>query len=253
MNFMRRERIAELLKEKGSISLKELSEIFSDVSEMTLRRDLMWAEEQGIAVRIRGGAKYQPGIQHREPSYDVRAIENRLAKEKIARLAIPYIKYGGSIFLDSGTTSMALAKLLPDMNLSLLTSGPNIALEAAKKNIPDITLAGGSLNRSNLSLSGHVAVASVGGINIDTAFITPSGYTAESGFTCGNYDEGEVKRTVISKARTVILLIDNSKMGRMLPFTFAVIGDADIIITDKHPPKELMESAGKSGVTVICE
>jgi len=253
MNFMRRERIAELLKERGSISLKELSSIFADVSEMTLRRDLLWAEEQGIAVRIRGGAKYQPGVQNREPSYDVRAIENRMAKEKIARLAIPYIKYGGSIFLDSGTTTMALAKLLPDMNLSLLTSGPNIALEASKKNIPDITLTGGSLNRSNLSLSGHVALNSVDGINIDTAFITPSGYTADAGLTCGNYNEGEMKRLIISKARTVIMLIDNSKIGKMLPFTFAHLEDADIVITDMRPPEELMEKAAASGVTVVFE
>ena len=88
-------------------------------------------------------------------------------------------------------------------------------------------------------------------INIDIAFIVASGYSAEGGFTCGKEAEAFVKHEVIRKARTVAMLLDNSKIGAMLPFTFANMEDIDYLITEAEIPEQTAEEAAKYGVKLL--
>ncbi|MBO5670600.1 MAG: DeoR/GlpR transcriptional regulator, partial [Clostridia bacterium] len=88
-------------------------------------------------------------------------------------------------------------------------------------------------------------------INIDIAFLTPSGLTAENGFTCGNYSECEFKQLIIKKARKVVLLMDSSKIDKSLPYTFADIGEIDAIITNRDLPPELSRKAQENGTEII--
>lgn len=253
MTFTRREKIRKMLTENGNISLSELSSVFPDVSEMTLRRDLEYFEEQGVAVRVRGGARLLDPADSKEPSYIKRVDTNKLAKEKIAFLAAKYVSSGSSVYIDSGTTAMALAKILPDINLNILTSGPNIAMELSNKRNININMTGGNLSRSNLSLSGPSAMNCIELMNIDTAFIVTSGLAVEGGFTCGDYNECTLKKAVIKKARTVILLADSSKVGKLLPFTFAKPEDIDVIITDKPIPDDVLKAINKDNTIIICD
>lgn len=248
----RREAIKKILREKGVVYLKELEELFPDLSSMTLRRDLEKLEDEGFAIKIRGGAR-STGIDFsaHEQIYSRRATQNLQAKRNIAFRALTYIETGRSVFLDSGTTVMELAKILPDVNLSILTSGPNIAIEILKKYNPTVNLIGGIINRDNLSVSGAHALNFVKSVNIDVAFMAPVGGSAEDGFSCGNYTEFEVKRAIVKKANKVIVLMDSSKFGHSLPFTFATLKDIDILISDGEYSPELLSKAKENGVEVI--
>lgn len=251
MTSVRREEIKRFIEEKGVVSLKELSAEFSSVSTMTIHRDLDALEDEGVIVRMRGGAKYVGSASNQEPAYDLRAVKNRAAKEVIAKKAAAFIGGGSAVFLDSGTTMMALAAAMPDVNVSVFTSGPNIALEAAKKQNPIISMCGGMLNRSNMTLTGSSATEMLSKINIDVAFLVASGYSGEGGFTCGREGDAQVKIGVVKKARTVIMLMDHSKLGKLLPFTFATMDDIDYLITEAPLPEELRAEAKNRNVTIL--
>ncbi|MEE1279314.1 MAG: DeoR/GlpR family DNA-binding transcription regulator [Oscillospiraceae bacterium] len=252
MNTIRREQMLEFIKAKKTVSLKELIQMFSDVSTMTIHRDLDYMEKKGVIERVRGGARYlPPEFDHREPAFIEREVANRGQKEIIARKAVSLIRSGSSIFIDSGTTTMALASLIEDVPLNVVTNSPNIAVALSDRSLVNLTLCGGTLEKRNLSLYGSGAVSTIEKINIDLAFVVPSGFTAESGFSCGNDGEAVVKSLICKKARSVALLIDSSKLDKVMPFTFASAEDIDYLICDKPLPSELSDALRQKGVSIL--
>ncbi len=250
---VRREKILKLLRQNGIVMFKDLQAMFPEVSGMTLRRDLEYFEKIGEAVRIRGGARYIPALRGQEDVYALRAAKNQEAKDKIAKIALRFIETRRSVFLDSGSTVMSLARQLPDSTYSILTSAPNIAMEVSKRYKPAVTIIGGLINRSNLSVSGMQSALFIQSVNVDLAFVVGSAYSPKNGFTVGNCGEGELKQKIIEKADKTILLIDSSKFGKSMTYTFASMKDIDILITDKKPSDEIMDLAQQSDVTVIWE
>lgn len=239
MKQQRRTTIMELLEEKGTVYLSELSRLFPEVSVMTLRRDLDYFEEKGTAVRIHGGAqKKKAGI---EPLYSFRETRNRAQKEHIARLCLSYIEEGSSIFVDCGTTAMEIAKIFPDKRLSVVTSGPNVGMEISRRKDADVTILGGQLNSENFSVSGKLTENMLDNINIDVAVVAASGCSLSGAFSCGSYNESELKRKVLARAQTKIVVADESKFNKSLMFTFASYEDVDIFITSSRPPEEIEE------------
>ena len=176
---------------------------------------------------------------------------NESQKDIVAQKAVGFIREGSSIFLDGGTTMMELAKIIPDMYLNVVTNGPDIALAIAEKMRPAITLCGGVLNRKNLAVFGYSALEMLSKINIDVAFISASGYSEECGFTCGFEEQVKLRRLLIEKARSVIILMDSTKFGRMLPYTFAKMEDVNFLVTDQTPSQEMLELAQKNNVTIL--
>lgn len=252
MKTERRDAIRNLLLTKPFISFSELEEKFPNVSSMTLRRDIEFFEKQGEAIKVRGGARSMKFITtSMEATFSSRLNENMYAKEKVVRMAINMIETGRSLFLDSGTTVLRLAELLPDERLNITTTGPNIALELIKKRLPIVNIVGGMLNRDNISLSGIQAIKYIEDINIDTAFIVPSGVSAQNGFTCGNYSECEFKKMIVQKANRVLILMDTSKQEKCLPYTFCAFHEVDAIITNEHLPEDIARSAEAAGAKII--
>ena len=251
MSYQRREKILEILKRNGTVMLHDLEKIFPDISSMTLRRDLDFFEKLGEIVRIRGGAKYIKSLTpSQEDVYELREIKNQAAKEHIAALAAAYAEDGRSIYIDSGTTGMYLARALPDAPFSIVTSGPNIAVELSKKFKPAIALVGGFINRTTLSVSGLQSTEFLKDFNIDIAFIAASAFSASDGFTCGNKSECELKKKVIAKAKKTIILADSTKFDKTMPFTFAHPEKVSVLITEKQVSDEIAAVAKKSGMKV---
>lgn len=252
MKQERREAIKELLRTQGEVRLKDLEQRFSDCSSMTLRRDLKYLEENGLVKRTRGGAvamsQLSPAV---EDLYSERVQENVAQKVQIAKKAQQFVEKGRSIYVDSGTTMMLFTREMADEHLSVLTSGVNIALELIKKQKPQVTLIGGQVNRSTISVSGISSAAMIREVNIDTAFIAASGYSASNGFTSGTYTECEIKREVLQRARQRIVLMDSMKVDRVMAFTFAGMQDIDILITDAGLPDAVMRRARECGVEII--
>jgi len=252
LNIKRRDVIKDLLNAKGEVILTDLETMFPDCSSMTLRRDLKYFEEKGIVKRTRGGAVALSRLSMAaEDIYSRRALENTSAKTLIAKKAVSFVESGRSVYLDSGTTLMIFAKQIPDDYVSLLTSGPNIALELIKKAKPNVMLIGGQLSRNTISVSGANAASFLHSINIDTAFMASSGFSLQNGFTSGTYSECELKRDVLKRASKVIMLMDSTKIDKSLPYTFSTLEEIDVLVSDDNIPQDIRIAAQKAGVEVI--
>ena len=156
-----------------------------------------------------------------------------------------------AIFLDASTTNLALAKILPDIHLNIITTGPSVALELCRLHNPVVTLCCGTINRKNLALSGQNTLEMLDKINIDMAFIGVSGCSAEAGFTCGTEGDMLVKRKMIGKARTSVVMCSKEKLSCLMPYTFANLDEVNYMITDGPLPDSFRASADEAGLTVL--
>lgn len=249
MNTIRQEKILTFIEQNNVATTRELQALCPEVSFMTIHRDLDALEQQGMILKVRGGAK---AVRHAgDIAFEERMQENKREKSAIAQKAVSLIKPYSSVFLDAGTTNLMLARRLPDMNLNIFTTSPNIAVELCSLANPVVTMCCGTLNRKNLAVSGQNTLEMLDKINIDIAFIGVSGCSAEAGFTCGTEGDMLVKRLVIRKARTSVILCDGAKFSRLMPYTFAAVEDADYVISDSPMPDSFVKAAKAAGVIVL--
>lgn len=252
----RRKAIFELIEQKGEVSIHELEALFPDVSSMTLRRDLDYLESEHKIIKIKGGAKSlshlsRSILQDVESDYAQREFLNADKKGIIADKAARYAEAGRSIFIDAGSTTMALARKLHNGRFSVITNGVNVALEMSQNKSATVNLVGGELNRNNLCVSGAGALEHIRDINIDIAFMAASCFSPESGFTNGSFDEYKLKQQVILKAKKTIILMDSTKIGKSMPYTFCRPENVDILVLDQKPDAALLEVAKATGMEIV--
>ncbi len=248
----RREQIRALLQVKPFISIKELEELFPDVSGMTLRRDIEYFEQQHEAIKVRGGARSMKFINPlSDGSIATRMQENVHSKQSIAQKASELLETGRSIFIDSGSTLQHIVQYVPNERFTFTTTDPAVALELCKIGLPIVNIVGGRLDHDNQTITGLQATRFLADINIDIAFLSPSGLSERSGFTVGNYSECELKRIAAEKARVVVILMDASKVDKSLPYTFATFDNVDVLITNAALPPELQALAEEKSVRII--
>ena len=249
MYSIRQEQMREYIEQKNIVTIKELQALFPNVSLMTIHRDLDALEHSGQVVKFRGGAKSVKLAG--DPEFNVRMRENNAGKTAIAQKALKLIQPHTSIFLDASTTNLALARILSDINLNIVTTGPSIALELCRLHNPVVTLCCGTMNRKNLALSGQNTLQMLEGINIDLAFIGVSGCSAEAGLTCGTEGDMLVKRMVINKARTSVAMCGQEKFSCLMPYTFAQFSDVDYMISDEPVPETIAQAARQAGIKIL--
>lgn len=249
MYSIRQEQMQEYIEQKNIATIQELRALFPNVSLMTIHRDLDALERRGAVVKFRGGAKSVRLTG--DPDFNVRMRENNVGKIAIAQKALSLIQPHTSLFLDASTTNLALAKILPDISLNIITTGPSIALELCRLHNPVVTLCCGTINRKNLALSGQNTLQMLDGINIDLAFIGVSGCSVEAGLTCGTEGDMLVKRMVIRKARTSVAMCGQEKFSCLMPYTFAQLCDVDYMICDAAVPESVEQEAKKVGLKIL--
>lgn len=244
--------VREYIQSRGEVTIGELQSFYTDYSTMTLWRDLKQLEEQGCIRRVHGGAiSMLAATPQVEGVYSKRARESIHEKNTIAKAALRFISPGHAVYLDAGSTIMAVANLMGAERFTVITSGANIAIELSQRHTCDVLLTGGQISENTLSCSGIQAESFIDSINIDVALMATSGLSLNSGFTSGSQSECLLKKKVISKAAKSVLLMDASKLGRSLPFTFATLSDIDALICNMPLTGELAQQAKSAGVECI--
>ena len=245
-------KIAELLDKRGKLSLKQLGEYFPKVSQMTLRRDLFFLEEEGRIIRVRGGAMSVKDVQKTsgEPYVKKTAIHTD-EKIEIAQKAAALIEVGSSLFLDAGSTALYLAKEMPDIACTVFTNGLAVATELAKKKNVMVNLLGGPLIKENLSTASSLSSGFFSTTNFELAIIAAAAFTPENGFSCGTQMEADLFKIVLEKAKFTYMMLDSSKIGKIKPYTFARLENINVLITDDAFPEALKEQFKTMNVVVL--
>lgn len=252
MMKQRLQEIKEFIDKNGKVSFHELENAFPGVSTMTLRRDLIKLEENNAVLRISGGAiSVDTVLKAKEADFAERVVYNTAEKIEIAEKAISLVEPKCCIFIDSGSTTTYFARALPDDNYCILTNALNIAETVLRKEKPTVALLGGDVKKNNFITVGKSCLDFIDELNIQTAVMTATGFKADTGsFTCGSQSEAEVKKRVIEKASSVIMLLDSSKVNKNTPYTFATLESVNCMVVDKSFPAELKSKIENSGIKI---
>ena len=248
----RKEYILGQLEEKSAVTVTELSEALA-LSEVSIRKLLMTMEQEGTLRRTWGGAVCTHGSL-REFSHQEKLTRHLEEKKAIARAAYDCIADGEAIFLDCGTTTIQLARLIiegPKRNILVCTNAINIAAELARARDIHSIVIGGELRGNILSCVGGLAEWSLQRLFFDKGFVSGNHFTIEHGFSAPIFPEAELKRRVLSVSKEKFILMDYSKYGDDSLVQIAPAGEIDTLITDWRAPEELVQSFGEKGVKVI--
>lgn len=250
----RQQLIERLLDADGRVAVIDLAARF-DVTTETVRRDLAALEESGRLRRVHGGAVAPGRASTVEPSVAERAQRHSAAKDRIAERALSALTPGtGSIYLDAGTTTAALASALSGRTrvapLEVVTHSMTIAHSLAGAESIGLTAIGGRVRGLTAAAVGADTVAAIGRLRPDIAFLGTNGMAAAAGLTTPDPDEAAVKRAIVAGAQRIIVLADAEKFDTELLVTFAALSDLDAVVTDSEPGPVLMAALRDADVEV---
>jgi DeoR family transcriptional regulator, L-fucose operon activator len=236
----RYDKIVQLVNDRGSIRVTELSEL-CDVTEETIRRDLDRLESSGLLRRSHGGAVSVKDLSltQAEIHYAEREILNAEEKRRIAEEAVGRIQANERILLDASTTAWYMARSLPDIPLTVLTNSIRVATELANKEKIQVISTGGLLAQRSLSFVGPLAERSLDAYYVDKLFISCKGVHTERGISESNELQARVKQKMFEIADEAILLADSSKFGVQAFTHVADWAQIDAVITDRKLSKEI--------------
>ena len=232
------ERVALILKfisENRTATVQQLCEAL-DASESTIRRDLNELDRQGKVNKVHGGATL-PDSQFLADEPTMAAKETLAVAEKqaIARAAAALIRKEDFVFLDAGSTTLALAQAVsgPALEAAYVTNGVAHARLLAQKGCK-VCLPGGLLRPQTEAIIGAAALTAIQQYNFTKAFMGANGVALGSGFTTPDPEEAAVKAAVIRRAREAWFLVDDTKFAQVYP---AVICDlhSGAILTNRCP------------------
>lgn len=247
----RRRKIVEFVNSLGTVSFAQLRQQFPDVSEMTLRTDLKALDGERRLVRVHGGAKSVEVVVGTDDFLGRRTHRSAAQKEQIAQKALALLRPDTTIYLDSGSTVDALARLLPDARFQICTSSLSSAGELFRLSQARVFMPGGFVNRYSQSLCGIQAVQAVERMNFDIAILGTTSFSEKAGFSCGMEEEAQLKRAVLGRAEQTYVLMDAGKVGLKSAFSFAALGEVTGVVSDGGLPDALCAACEAQGVQVL--
>lgn len=247
----RRYSIAELVKRDGRGDVADLAARFG-VTHETVRRDLIDLEQRGVLRRVHGGAIHTERFRA-EPAVAEKAHLMATEKRRIAEAALQFVPRTGSILLDAGTTTGALAALLPnEPELTVVTNSlPNALTIAARQNV-NLLLIGGRVRGRTLANVDDWALRSLADLVVDVAFVAANGVSPGRGLSTPDVAEAAVKRAMVAAGRRVVLLADHTKVGEEHFARFSRVTDVDVFVTDSGVSPDAVRSFERAGVQVVA-
>lgn len=246
----RREKIIELIRENGSARVTYLSKLFN-VSEPTVRQDLVKIEAGGEIARDHGGA-YLKNISDRVKSLSLEHNENMDLKKRIGERAADFVKENSTIILDSGTTVTELARGLAGVKqLRVITNSLNIALILGANPGMEVHMTGGEFKAPTLSLTGEKAAVFFQNMHVRQLFLAAAGVSLEAGLTYPGFSDLPVKQAMIDSADEVFLLVDSTKINRPAFAALRALDRVDYLITDDGITQQQKADFEKAGIKVI--
>ena len=241
--------ILSMLETQPSLRTIELAKQFN-VTDETIRRDLEFLDSENKLIRTHGGA-----LRIEKRSMDLplqkRLKENRAAKNDIARKALSFIKEGETILLDASSSVLALAEILPNINLTVITNAHDCIVPLMGKENIKVIVTGGMLDRISHSYSGIMAWDALKRFSVDKVFFSCNGIDLDRGVSEAVEIHAEFKENAMAMCKQKILLCDSSKFSQHGSRFFANFDVIDTLITDYNADPAFLEKLSKK-VAVIA-
>jgi len=231
----RHKKILEVLKKRGRVEVKELSEHFK-VSEDSIRRDLRIMDQKALLTRTYGGAVLIEKVSEMK-DFERRKEINRKSKDKIGEMVGSLIEEEDTIIFDGSTTLLSAVPFLTEFKrLTVITNSVVIAYELNKTNENiKVVMLGGTLQNGTFNTASIETVLELDGLNADKVFISPCYISGEWGISCPFMDEAQVKKAMLRAAQKVYIVADSSKIGKKSRARIADLEENFIIIMDEKP------------------
>ncbi len=227
----RRMEIYSILQEHVTAEVNDLSERLG-VSTMTIRRDLALFEKQGLVVTSYGGAYLNKGAGI-EPSFALKQGQMADVKQFIACEAASLIKDGDSVVLDCGTTTLQIVKYMLKKRITVITNSWHVVSYVQGTNKIKLVLAPGEYNEISAGVISSMTMDFYRNFYADVVFISTQGFSIERGATVPDVGDADVKHAILKSAKTKVLVLDSTKLGKDYLAKHAEPTDFDIIITDE--------------------
>ena len=245
----RRALILRMLEQKEEVQVTELSRM-TGISEVTIRKDLTILQNRHLLLRTRGGAMRKPiENQNEDTTIARKRMFNFKEKERIGEAAIQYIKDGDFIMLDSGTTTMEIAKHLQKFeHLRILTNAMNIATELLNYKRFDVVILGGNVRVNSHSVVGPLSLSVLRNFTGYKLFLGVDSFSIENGVSTPNLEEALLNQMMIQQAGQVIAVFDSSKFNKRSYVHVASVNELDCVITDNAIPTGMSSKLKSAGV-----
>jgi DeoR/GlpR family transcriptional regulator of sugar metabolism len=244
----RKAHILDVLRRDHRVIAKTLSQELG-LSEDTIRRDLRELASEGLLQRVHGGALPASaamadvsGRQHVSPE----------AKVAIGRAAARLVRSGQIVILDGGTTAVQVARhLAPNLEATIVTHSPSVAIELANHAGIEVELIGGRLFRHSMVAVGAVAAEAIARVRADIYFMGVTGVHLDLGLTTGNAEEAAIKRALSRQAAETVVLASREKLGAASPFLVAGLDEIDTIVVEGDLPDDVIAPYRNRGVSIV--
>lgn len=225
----RQNRILSYLMAHRRATVTELAEMLA-TSESTIRRDLQDLEQTRQLQRTHGGAVLHDHALH-EPSWQEKDVENAEAKAKIGELAAEMVGDGDTVLLDTGTTTVHIARQLRSRDVTVITNSITIANDLSASESVHLIVLGGDLRANTGALVGPFTEQMLAQMHVDTVFLGANGID-QTGITTPNPLEAATKRAMVRAAKRVVVAADVSKIGQLSFVRVCGWQDVHSLITD---------------------
>ncbi|WP_156300395.1 DeoR/GlpR family DNA-binding transcription regulator [Streptobacillus canis] len=251
IKIQRHNKIIELLKISGTITISQLSKEFN-CSEETIRKDLIELENNSKLKRTHGGAYIEHSFDKGIP-LELRETLMKKEKKYIAELAIKHIKNHSSIILDSSTTCIELAKKIyeSDLEITIITNSLQIANIFLKSNHVKLIILPGTLNSKYNSMFDLHTLTFLENIKADISFISFPTINIEFGYGDNSIENLKVREKMLSNSKIKIVLLDSTKFNDDSAVFFTKIKNTDIIVTDKKIDKKWVVFFKKNNINIV--
>jgi DeoR family transcriptional regulator of aga operon len=247
----RRRLIVEQVEREGRATVEELAARFK-ISPVTIRADLEALARNAAIVRSHGGAVPPPAHALDTP-LSIKETRRHAQKRRVGQAAAKLVEDGETIILDSGSTTVEIARALRARKwseLTVITNGLHIALELGAIPAIRVMMLGGLLRASSHSLVGPGAEQMLAQLSADRLFLGVDGIDPEVGVTTPDPQEATLNALMIRVSREVIAVFDSSKFGQRSLSVIAPVSALGIAITDADADAKYVQALKDGGVRV---
>ncbi|MCU5772125.1 DeoR/GlpR family DNA-binding transcription regulator [Erwiniaceae bacterium BAC15a-03b] len=222
--------IRQKLLNEGRVTVTGLAAELQ-VSEHTIRRDLQELAREGVCKKVYGGAV---SMVKESDSFINRSLAISAEKQRIASGCASLVKDGGSVFIDAGSTNLALARALPEhLQLTVVTNSPLIAVELMRYPHYEVIMLGGRVQPQTGGSLGVTPQSQLSDIWFDQCFLGGCAMDAEAGVTVFDFTDAEFKRTVVARSNEIIIALTAEKIPGIARYSVAQCADIAIMVVDK--------------------